>query len=149
GGRAIAHQVRGVTVMGVDERFWPAKGDGDGLVLNDALAGLLEAAAGDRVSLRLQKPSAIPRETMLGRRDESAIVEEWTLPVGRVLRADEPADRFSLRPEMDAPRTVFLPLHLLQDRLGLAGRCNALLAGEVRSPLAEALRSNLQLADWG
>ena len=158
GGGAIAHQVRGVTVMGVDERFWSSpsapwsssgKDNGDSLVLNRALAGLLEVSAGDRVSLRLQKPSAIPRETMLGRRDDSAIVEEWTLPVGRVLSAEEPADHFSLRPEMDAPRTVFLPLHLLQERLGLAGRCNALLAGEVRSPLAEAVRANLQLADWG
>ncbi len=50
---------------------------------------------------------------------------------------------------MEAPHTVFLPLHVLQSRLGLAGRCNALLVGEVHTPLAEALRANLQLADWG
>ncbi|HEY7428190.1 MAG TPA: FtsX-like permease family protein [Gemmataceae bacterium] len=154
----IVHQVRGVTVLGVDERFWPSQSapwsnagqdGGDSVYLNSVLARSLEVSVGDRVSLRLQKPSAIPREALLGQRDENAVIDEWTLPVGKVLNTDEPADSFSLRPEMEAPRTVFLPLSLLQERLGLAGRCNALLAGDVNSPLAEPLRANLQLADWG
>jgi ABC-type antimicrobial peptide transport system permease subunit len=150
----VRRPVRGVTVLGVDERFWPSqsvppKDNGDNLYLNTTLARLLDVSAGDRVSLRLQKPSAIPRETLLGRRDESAIVEECTLSVGQVLSADDPADHFSLRPDLEPPRTVFIPLALLQKRLGMTGRCNALLAGGVRSPLKEALRGRLQLADWG
>jgi ABC-type antimicrobial peptide transport system permease subunit len=154
----IVHQVRGVTVLGVDERFWPSSSppwsspgqrERDSAYLNSALARALEVSAGDRVALRLQKPSAIPRETVLGRRDDGSVIDEWTLPVGGVLGADEPADHFSLRPDMEAPRTIYLPLGLLQERLGKADQCNALLAGDVHSPLAKPLRANLQLTDWG
>ena len=70
--------MRGVTVLGVDDRFWSAFGmDGEAerretsVVLNSTLADVLDVSAGDTVSLRLQKPSAIPRETLLGRRDDN------------------------------------------------------------------------------
>ena len=158
----IRRQVRGVTVLGVDERFWQPQAQGreyeapkerdEKLRLNSTLASVLDVSAGDKVSLRLQKPSAIPRETLLGRRDDSAVIEEWTLPVDVVLSADDPADRFSLRPELGPPRTVFVPLHLIQDKLGLNGRCNALFATRPRDPRyppAEYLRWGLTLEDWG
>ena len=157
-GGAIRRQLRGVTILGVDDRFWPSrsppwpdstKHNAGSLCLNSTLADALEVSQGDEVSLRLQKPSAIPRESLLGRRDDSAVVEEWTLPVGFVLNADDPSDRFSLRPELEAPHTVFVSLSLIQDKLGLKKRCNALLVGDVHSLLAEPLRSALQLADWG
>src|SRR5579883_176475 len=151
----IRRQIRGVTVLGVEGHFWAAFGkdnelrEGDRIALNSVLAQRLEVAAGDTVSLRLQKPSAIPRETMLGRRDDKSVIDDWPLTVGQVLNAGDGADSFSLRPELEAPRTVFVPLAALQERLGLAGRCNAILAGGVHSPLAEPLRSHLRLADWG
>jgi ABC-type lipoprotein release transport system permease subunit len=154
-GPAIRRQLRGVTVLGVDERFWSAFGqqeeqkDAKAAVLNSTLGRMLDLSAGDRVSLRLQKPSAVPRETWLGRRDDSSVMEEWSLPVGAVLDAGQPADRFSLRPDLEAPRTVFVPLRALQKQLGLAGRCNAILAGGVRSSLDEPLRAHLKIDDWG
>jgi ABC-type antimicrobial peptide transport system permease subunit len=152
---SIRRQIRGVTVLGVDSHFWSAFGkdkepsEGDRIVLNSLLGQRLEVGAGDTVSLRLQKPSAISPETMLGRRDDKSVIDEWPLTVGQVLSAGDAADSFSLRPDLEAPRTVFVPLAALQERLGLAGRCNAILAGGVHSPLAEPLRSHLQLADWG
>ncbi|MHB1426367.1 MAG: FtsX-like permease family protein [Gemmataceae bacterium] len=156
----IRRQVRGVTVLGVDHRFWSAwtsgqndapKDSDEGFCLNSTLAGILEVSAGDKVSLRLQKPSALPRETLLGRREDSAVIEEWTMPVENVLTPNDAGDRFSLRPELEAPRTVFVPLHLIQDKLALERRCNALLAGGVRhdDSLTERLHSRLKLEDWG
>ncbi len=152
---AIRRQISGVTVLGVESSFWTAFGEnktpseGERVVLNSALGQRLDVTAGETVALRLQKPSAIPRETLLGRRDDKSILDEWPVTVDEVLEAADPADAFSLRPELEAPRTVFVPLEALQQRLGLPKRCNAILAGEVRSPLAEPLRSHLQLADWG
>jgi ABC-type antimicrobial peptide transport system permease subunit len=156
-GSAIRRQVRGIQVVGVDERFWTqsapwagtGKGDEESFCLNSTLAYILEVSPGDEVSLRLQKPSAIPRETILGRRNTSDLIEEWTLPVGAVLDAQESADHFSLRPDLDEPRTVFVPLGLLQNKLGLQKRCNAILAGQTGPDLAASLRAHLQLADWG
>src|SRR5262249_45096167 len=59
-------QVRRVTVLGVDGRFWPDGRRNDGLWLNTTLARELGVKPGDMVSLRLLKPSAVPRETILG-----------------------------------------------------------------------------------
>ena len=151
----IRRQMRGVTVLGVENSFWSAFGmdgeasEGDKVILNSVLGQRLDVSAGDTVSLRLQKPSAIPRETLLGRRDDKSVIDDWPVTVGKVLSADAAADPFSLRSELESPRTVFVPLGALQERLGLAGRCNALLAGGVHSPLEKPLRSHLQLADWG
>jgi putative ABC transport system permease protein len=165
-GGAIRRQVRGVTLLGVDERFWPsqatpwgdsAKGGEENLCLNSTLAQALEVSKGDEVSLHLQKPSAIPRETLLGQRKDNTLIEEWTLTVDVVLSPDQPADLFSLRPQLEAPRTVFVPLRLLQDKLhpkekgkpDPEKRCNVLLAGAPSGSLEQALRSHLRLDDWG
>jgi putative ABC transport system permease protein len=152
---ALRRQVRGVTVLGVDASFWSAFGidkepaQGESMVLNSTLGQRLKVAEGDTVSLRLQKPSAVPRESLLGRREDRAVVEEWSLPVAKVLSEKESVDHFSLRPELEAPRTVFVGLGTLQKRLKLAGRCNALLAGGVRASLDAPLRSHLEIEDWG
>jgi putative ABC transport system permease protein len=152
---AIRRQLRGVTVLGVDAAFWSAFGkdeeptSGDSAILNSTLGQRLEVAEGDKVSLRLQKPSAIPRETLLGRRDEESAFQDWTLSVANVLSADDAADPFTLRPQLEEPRTAFVPLGALQKQLDLEGRCNAILVGGVHSPLDGPLRSHLLLEDWG
>ena len=46
---------------------------------------------------------------------------------GQGVERDDPADHFSLRPELEPPRTV-LSLCSAPERLGLKDRCNALLA---------------------
>jgi len=124
--------VRGVTVLGVDERFWDGfheeRRPEKGAWLTRTVADALNVKEGDSVSLVLQKPSAIPRESMLGQRDDKNLVETWTLPVERVLTDAAAADHFSLRPGLDAPRTAFVPLRLLQKELKLDGRVNAILA---------------------
>jgi predicted lysophospholipase L1 biosynthesis ABC-type transport system permease subunit len=91
----------------------------------------------------------VPRESLLGRREDSAVVEEWTVAVGAVTTPDVPQDRFSLRPELEAPRIVFVPLGMLDDKIGLPWRCNALLVGGARPNLEQELRAHLRLADWG
>src|SRR5262249_34860784 len=95
-----------VTILAVDARFWyegrapaarsatqdPCPGGTDawesareGVVLNTALAEELRVAAGDTVTLHLQKVTAIPRETPLSRRDASEIVDELKVTVRGVL----------------------------------------------------------------
>ncbi len=152
---AIRRQLGGVTILGVESKFWSAFGADEELsaenliVLNSVLGHQLDVSAGDTVSLRLPKPSAIPREAFLGRRDDKSVIDEWPLTVDYVLSADDPADSFSLRPELEAPRTVFIPLGLLKRRIGSTFFCNAILAGGVHSTLAEPLRSHLKLIEWG
>jgi hypothetical protein len=70
----------GVLVYGVDERFWQFHGQPspEGVVISPALAAELGAAARDVLLVRLQKPSAIPLESLFGRKDD----------VGRTVRLD-------------------------------------------------------------
>lgn len=148
-GERPRRQVRRVTVLGVDGRFWPDGEHNDGLWVNTTLARELDAKTGDNVSLRLLRPSAVPRETVLGRKDAEALVAEWSLPVARVLTEEEPGNRFNLRPDLEAPRLAYVPLPFLQAKLDVRGRVNALLASGPKASLNESLKQDLTLDDWG
>jgi ABC-type lipoprotein release transport system permease subunit len=155
---------RHVSILGVDEAFgidesWWGTEDNEvfllrtpmpgTVTLNRALAEALGVDAGDRVALRLQKPSAVPRESLLGRKEAGEVVDDWTLPVGRVLGEADAADHFSLRPGLEAPRNAYVRLKDLQERLGKPGRVNAVLVGAARPELSELTRERLTLDDWG
>ncbi len=158
GGRA-ARSAGGVAILGVDERFWAFgqapddlhdfwRSTQEAVVLNQALAGTLHVQAGDPVVLRLPKVSAVPRESLLGRKDVGDVMDEWRLTVRAVL-PDAGLARFTLTPNPAPPRNAFVPLPALQERLGLRGRVNALLAAGDDAALQEALGRCLTLDDWG
>ena len=153
---AAGGNARKVTVLGVDARFlspdaqsWLGKpGSMDEVVfLNAPLARTLNVADGERVTLHLQKGASVPRETLLGRK-KAEDVEETIALKARVLAADVPTSQFSLVPGPEAPRNAFVPLALLQDRLTLKGKVNALLAGGAQADLNERLGGKLKLTDW-
>jgi putative ABC transport system permease protein len=153
-GKGDFRQARGVTVLGVDERFWSAWGQeaavpDDTVWLNATLARELGVSEKDTVALRLTKPTEVPREALLGKKDVQDLIQEWTLPVARILKGEEPGNHFSLRPSLEAPRTVYVPLKALQQELGLGDRVNALLARGDRGALQQRLQDHLTLDDWG
>jgi ABC-type lipoprotein release transport system permease subunit len=139
-----------VNVLGVDDRFWRLADlrpeiqnlSGDQVLLNDTLARELGAKASDRVLLRFEKPSAVPRDSVLGRRSE--VVATVPLTVAGVLPA-RGVGRFSLQANQQLPRNAFVPLATLQRALKFPGRANALLAAGPSKPAA--LQSSLKLAD--
>jgi ABC-type antimicrobial peptide transport system permease subunit len=142
----------GVRVHGVDDRFGalagaaavPPAGASDPVVLNGSLAGRLGAGPGDTVVLRVERPGLLPRDAPLS--GDNDAVEALRLVVAAVA-PDDAGGRFSLRAEQAAPYNAFVPLALLQDRVGLTGRANVLLAGGAGSDpirLDDALR-----ARWG
>lgn len=147
-----------VTIFGVDSAFWsePAPvsrsfwmSTEDGAVLNESLASVLGVKTGDTVVLNLQKASNVPRESLLGRRETSDVVEELSVKVVAVLPDGAPEAGMNLSPSPVPPRNAFLPLHALQSRLGLQGRVNALLAGESPEDLQVRLAKHLTIDDWG
>ncbi|MCX6897829.1 MAG: ABC transporter permease [Verrucomicrobia bacterium] len=142
-----------VNVLGVDDRFWklasspPATLPRDGeVLLNDTLAHELNAKAGDRVLLRFEKPSAVPRDSVMGRRSE--VVATVPLTVAAVIPS-RGVGRFGLQANQQLPRNAFVPLATLQRALKLAGRANALFVAGQSEPAAlqARLRQSLTLAD--
>lgn len=142
-----------VNVLGVDDRFWklashpPATLPRDGeVLLNDTLARELNAKTGDRVLLRFEKPSAVPRDSMMGRRSE--VVATVPLNVAAIIPSIG-VGRFGLQANQQLPRNAFVPLATLQRALKLAGRANALFVTGPFEPAAlqTRLHQSLTLAD--
>ena len=142
---AVTHEPSGreasrVAVYGVDDRFFPFHGvegieapSGRQALVSPGLAEELAAGPGDGLLLRVQKPSAIPADTLAGRRTDTSRAVRAT--VRQTLPADAMGE-FTLRPQQDAVRALFVPIGRLQRDLDLAGRANVLLlsAAPGRSP---------------
>ena len=147
---ASGRRATGVQVYGVDERFWRFQGVAAPQLpaMSAALAEDLGAKPGDAILLRVEKPSAIPLESMHGRKED----------VGRTMRftAHEPLAAsaigdFSLRPQQGPVRAIFVPLTRLERDLGAMDKVNTILvAGEPGAvPIEKLLRERYVLADLG
>src|SRR5215472_14216342 len=98
-----------VRVYGVDERYWKFQGEagepprGREVLLSAALARELGANAGDSILLRVPRPSAIPLESLHGRKENAGQTIRLTM------RAVSPHE-FSLRPQQGDVRALYMPL---------------------------------------
>jgi len=139
-----------VQVWGVDQRFWRFHGrDGRGLADREALSSPALAAElglnpGDAVLLRLEKQSAVPLESLHGRKDDSTrtirLRFAGTLASGQL-------GEFSLRPRQGAVRALFVPLARLQRDLDQPARANVVLLSQ---PAAlAAVKAKCRLEDLG
>ncbi|HEX8456782.1 MAG TPA: ABC transporter permease [Pyrinomonadaceae bacterium] len=157
----------GVQVYGVDERFWRFQGADAAhgnlgereALLSEALASELGARAGGEVLLRVEKPSAIPVESLHGRKED--VGRTMRLTVREVLAgaASGGFGEFSLRPQQGAVRAVFVPLRRVQQDAEQEGRVNTILlstktgdaqeAATERAALTRILRETFTLADLG
>jgi ABC-type antimicrobial peptide transport system permease subunit len=146
----------GVQVYGVDERFWKFHGrEGQRPALEDnkifVSAGLAEeigGAAGDTLLLTIEKPTAIPAESLHGRKDD--LGRTIRLSIRETLSTSDLGD-FSIRPQQGTARTIFVSLRRLQRDLEQPSKVNAILVsgkkgGSVQS-LEKALRETFTLED--
>ncbi|MBC7818962.1 MAG: FtsX-like permease family protein, partial [Planctomycetaceae bacterium] len=116
----------GVTLYGGDERLWEGALDfqdtppptSGGVVLNSKLAEELRAAPGDEITVWVELPTTIPRDTLLGGQEQQSS-QELRLKVDAVLPADVIAGRFSLQPSQQFPKVAFVNLQALQKALDL------------------------------
>jgi ABC-type lipoprotein release transport system permease subunit len=122
-----------VQIYGVDERFWQFHGKENAAVLaprdrellvGASLADELGIEPGDSVILRVEKPSAIPVESLHGRKEDLGS----TVRLSARARLDASAlGEFSLQPQQTAVKVVFVPLRLLQRELEQEGKVNTIL----------------------
>ena len=146
-------RVNRVQILGVDERFWRLSPNGDPRFFrsedmmfgNRHLASLLDLPAGETLVVRMEKPGYLSKDAPLsGERD--AVVAIRAVMQGIV--EDEDYGRFSTRGSQRPPLSVYLPLVRLQQRLGLEGRVNHILASHPDQTLdAEQFRQAIQ-AFW-
>jgi ABC-type lipoprotein release transport system permease subunit len=128
-GRRASH----VAVYGVDDRFWQFHQVGvrgpqarDAFV-SRALASDIGASSGSDLVVRVERPSAIPIESLHGRKDN--LGRSLRLVVRTILAPADLGD-FSLQPGQGEVRAVFVPLKRLQQDLEVPDKVNALLVAE-------------------
>lgn len=151
---ASGRRAAGVQAYGVDQRFWQFQGEpgqppgGREILLTAALAGELGARANDVILLSVQKPSAIPLETLHGRKED----------LGKTIRLNVSGvagREFALRPQQGEVRAVYVPLAVLQRELNQPGKVNTILVGGLVGGSPEAggskriLKERYSLADLG
>jgi len=114
-----------VTTYGVDERLWNLTDhgstpvpSGDEIVLCHRVANDLNAKVGDTVTAWIELPATIPRDSLLGDRNETS--REIALTVKAVLDESSKVGRLALNPNQQLPKNAFVSLETLQDNLDLA-----------------------------
>lgn len=118
--RASQVNVYGIEARGWDLLYGPAEQlpKGSQAVINRTLAEALEAKVGQEITVWIELPSAVPRDTLLGKRDNDS--QEVTVTISAILPDGPGAARFGLNPTQQMPMNVFVPLDTLQDALDLA-----------------------------
>ncbi len=114
----VAHQPSGRRAMSVE--IYGMENLSGSARLSSALARELGAKPGDALLIRVEKPSAIPLESLHGRKED----------VGKTIRLTLSADAapdFSLSPQQGDVRAAYVPVARLQRELGEAGKVNTLL----------------------
>jgi len=131
-----------IQVYGVESRFWKFLDDGktplpveDEIVVNRRVADQLQLSVDDTVSLIVEIPASIPRDSLLGDREET--VTELVLTVIAIAEDEISLGRFGLNPSQQLPLNVFVSLNDLQTQTGL----NA-VARSKTNPVAKPARIN-------
>ena len=146
-------RVNRVQILGVDERFWQLSPSGqprplsreDGLFVNRPLAALLDRSKGETVLVRLEKPGLLSKDAPLSAQRNSIVAIRATM---EGIIEDEDFGRFSTGANQRPPFNVYLPLTLLQSRLGVEGKINHILASRSEEALnADEFRRAIQ-ASW-
>jgi putative ABC transport system permease protein len=131
-----------VAVYGVDDRFFQFNAysqsppSGNEARLTPALARELGVQKGGTVLLRIEKPSAIPRESIQGHKEDS----------GRTIRltTTDDAPEFALQPSQGDVSAIYVSLRRLQRDLAQQSRVNTLLL-----PSAAFPKDKITLDDLG
>ncbi len=131
-----------VQVVATDDRLWkmldarsvPAPAAGE-VVLNRRVADQVQASVGDELSVIVEIPASIPRDSLLGDREET--VTALALTVSAITDEETGLARFGLNPSQQIPLNVFVNLEDLQSQTGLAA-----VKRSRRNPIAKPARVN-------
>lgn len=147
-----------VNIYGIDHRFWKFHGtavemapEGRTAYVGAPLAQKLGIRNGEGILIRVETQSAIPRETLYGRRDN--IGRTIRMTCGSILASDELGE-FALRATQGEIYSVFVPMRQLQRDLRQTSRVNAILlaprAGTVDlEEIRKMMRAEVTLDDIG
>lgn len=141
-GESQALRAGQIHVVATDQRLWemletdsltpPEEGE---VVLNRRVADQIQAEIGDELSIIVEIPASIPRDSLLGDRNET--VTELVVQVSGIAEEQSGLARFGLNPSQQIPLNVFVNLQEMQSQIGLAA-----VRRSPRNPVAKPARVN-------
>lgn len=141
-------------LLGVKENYW-RKGsatlglqDNRDAVINEVLAGDLNAQEGDYLVVKLAKSGFAPGDSLFGGKSIEDTMQSFTVIIKKIIKNDGPAG-FSLKSEVTRPRNMFVNLKFLQQQINKKGRVNCLLISGVNPFSNEELQDSLGTEDLG
>ncbi len=143
-----------VLVYAIDDRFWQFHDragekapQGNEVLLSEPLAAELDAQPGSSVVLRVENATAIPVESLHGRKED--VGRAARLTVRGVLTRDNLGE-FSLSPRQGSIRALFMSLDRMQTHIDQASRANAILvAGGDAASAESTLNKAARVEDFG
>ncbi len=152
----------GVQIYGIDDRFVRfhqltdvSLPEGNATLISQTLASELGIKPDETVLIRIEKPSAIPTESVHGRKDDTGVTMRAN--VAGVLESERLGD-FSLRPQQSGVKALYIPLERLQRNLEQDDKANAILlkrsdanrnTQEALTAARTSLRKAFSIADLG
>jgi ABC-type antimicrobial peptide transport system permease subunit len=114
----------GVNVVACDQRLFDFLDHGsietpatDAIVLSRRVADQLQVQVGDAVSVFVEIPQTIPRDALLGDREQT--VTELLLTVSAIADESLGLARFGMNPSQQLPAIAFVNLKQVQEQLGV------------------------------
>jgi putative ABC transport system permease protein len=139
-----------VNVYGVDNRFWTFHGvqgrtgpAAREAFVSRALANDIGASAGGTILVRVERPSAIPIESLHGQKEDPG--QTVRLTVAAILDRAELGE-FSVRPQQGEVRAVFVPMTRLQQDFEQPAKVNTLLIADANGSTSDTLLKAVQAA---
>ena len=124
------------------------------IIINESLQKEVNAEVGDSLLVAFEQQNDIHRESLLGRRDYSDVVQQFRLTVTKIV-PDNGIGRFGLHPQQHLPMNAFIAMPALQKALGIPHKVNALLVGNRKfeqnasADLQRVLSQAWKLSDLG
>ena len=124
------------------------------IVINEALQKEVNAKIGDSLLVAFEQQNDIHRESLLGRRDYSDVVQQFRLTITGIV-PDNGIGRFGLHPHQHLPMNAFIAMPALQKVLGIPHKVNALLVSghnvgqDISVDLQVVLSQAWKLSDLG
>jgi hypothetical protein len=122
------------------------------VLINQALADVLQIQPADGLEVRMEKPTSIPSESVLGQRSsDDALVLETSRLAGII--PNQGSGRFTLQPMQSEPLILYVKLESLQRRLAedqqqLPASANIMLT-TAASDWQDTLNQQITLDDLG
>ncbi|MEP7270296.1 MAG: ABC transporter permease [Acidobacteriota bacterium] len=151
----------GVLIYGIDKNFFEFHGvkesvpTANEVLISPGLAAELAAQPGETLLLRIEKPSAIPSESVHARKEDTGLTLRTDV---RAILEPDSLGEFSLQPQQTAVRAIFLPIERLQRNLEQDGKANTILLARLPAPQSNeaaiavaraTLSESLALTDFG